>query len=60
LNEVEIEFRKVIWPDKKFIFSATAIVLGIVIFSALYVMFVDWIISHFFSFLSKFIFNRSF
>ncbi len=54
LKEVGVEFKKVIWPDKKFIFSATVIVLTIVFASAFYVMLVDFGFEKLFQFVSVF------
>ena len=52
LKEVEIEFKKVVWPDRKFVFAATVIVLVIVLSSAAYVMAVDWGLAKVFDFLT--------
>ncbi len=52
LKEVSVEFKKVVWPDKKFIFSATIIVLVIVFASAFYVMLIDLGFEKLFKFMS--------
>ena len=52
LKEVAHEFKKVVWPDKKFVIAATIIVLVIVLASAGYVMMVDWGLAKFFEFLT--------
>ena len=54
LKEVNVEFKKVVWPDKKFIFSATVIVLVIVFASAFYATMVDFGFEKLFQFLSLF------
>ncbi|MFA5104128.1 MAG: preprotein translocase subunit SecE [Candidatus Margulisiibacteriota bacterium] len=52
LKEVGIEFKKVVWPDKKFVFSATVIVLVIVLASAFYAAAIDFGFEKLFQFLS--------
>ena len=52
LKEVGIEFKKVVWPDRRFVVAATIIVLVIVISSAAYVMVVDWGLAKIFEFLT--------
>lgn len=42
LKETEAEARKIIWPDKKYVYAATLIVLVIVIISSVFVMIVDF------------------
>jgi len=54
LKEVGIEFKKVIWPDKQFVFSATVIILVIVLASAFYVAVVDFGFEKIFQFVSLF------
>jgi preprotein translocase subunit SecE len=54
LKEVSIEFKKVVWPDKKFVFSATVIVLVIVLASAFYAMLIDFGFERLFRFMSMF------
>ncbi len=54
LKEVSIEFKKVVWPDKKFVFSATVIVLVIVLASAFYAMLIDFGFERLFKFMSAF------
>ena len=53
LKETEIEARKVVWPERKYVFAATIIVLVIVISCALFVMFVDLGYYKLFEFLTK-------
>lgn len=52
LKEVELELKKVIWPDRKFVFAATLIVLAIVLLSAGYVLFVDFVLAKIFDLLA--------
>ncbi len=54
LKEVLIEFKKVVWPDKRFVFSATVIVLVIVLASAFYAMLIDFGFEKLFQFASLF------
>lgn len=52
LKETEIESKKVIWPDRKYVVAATIIVLIIVMVSSLYVMFLDFGLAKIFEFLN--------
>ena len=54
LKEVGIEFKKVVWPDRKFVFSATMIILVIVFASAFYVAVIDFGFEKIFQFVSLF------
>ena len=51
LKETEIESKKVIWPERRYVAAATIIVLIIVIVSAIYVMFLDFGFTEIFKFL---------
>lgn len=51
LKETEVESKKVIWPDRKYVAAATVIVLVIVIVSAVYVMVIDLGFTEMFKFL---------
>lgn len=52
LKETEIEGKKVVWPDRKYVGAATLIVLVIVILSVLYVMALDFGFAKIFEFLT--------
>ena len=51
-KETEIESRKVIWPEKKYVFVATVIVLVIVFLSSIYVLLIDYGFVKLFDFLT--------
>lgn len=42
LQETLTEMRKVTWPDRKYVTTATIIVLVLVVITALFLMFVDY------------------
>jgi preprotein translocase subunit SecE len=46
LQEVGVELRKVHWPSRKEATAATAVVLAITIFMAIYLGMVDFVVSH--------------
>jgi len=53
LKETQAELKKVVWPDRRYIISATLIILILVIVTAFFVMFVDYAFAGIFKVLLK-------
>ena len=53
LKETYLELKKVIWPDQKYIVTATVIIFVIVILIGLFLMVVDFGFSEIFAFLMR-------
>ena len=53
LKETEVEAKKVIWPDRKYVTAATVIILIIVILSAVFITVVDFSFVRIFKFLTQ-------
>ena len=53
LKETQMEAKKVVWPDRKYVITATIIVLVIVFMVVFYVMFVDYFFAKFFAFFMR-------
>lgn len=43
LKETLAEMRKVTWPDRRYVGAATVVVLALVVLSALFLMFTDYV-----------------
>ena len=52
LKETEVEAKKVVWPDRKYVTAATVIILIIVVLSAVFLTAVDISFVHIFKFLT--------
>jgi preprotein translocase subunit SecE len=53
VKETRAETKKVVWPNRRYVAVATAIILVLVIITGLYVMFVDFVFVRIFGFLMK-------
>jgi preprotein translocase subunit SecE len=53
LKETEVEAKKVVWPDRKYVTAATVIILIIVILSAVFITVVDISFANIFKFLTE-------
>ncbi len=53
LKETLAEMKKVVWPDRRYVWAATAIILVLVILTALFVMVVDFGLTEVFRVLIK-------
>lgn len=53
LKETQAELKKVVWPDRRYIMTATLIILVLVIVTAFFVMFVDYAFAGIFKVLLK-------
>ena len=42
LRETQVEMKKVVWPDRKYVIAATTIILVLVILTGLFIMLVDF------------------
>ncbi len=53
LKETRGELKKVVWPDRRYITVATIVILILVVLTAGYVMFVDYLFTNIFAVLLK-------
>jgi len=53
LKETQAEMKKVVWPDRRYIFAATVIILILVFLTAIFVMIVDFGLTEVFRVLMK-------
>jgi preprotein translocase subunit SecE len=52
-KETKAETRKVVWPDRRYITTATIIILILVVLSGVYVMTVDFVLTKIFGLLLR-------
>ncbi|MGB9613564.1 MAG: preprotein translocase subunit SecE [Candidatus Margulisiibacteriota bacterium] len=53
LKETQIEMKKVVWPDRRYVTTATLVVLALVFLTGAYIMFVDLILAKIFGVLLR-------
>jgi len=53
IKETRAETKKVVWPDKRYVFVATIVILFLVFMTGIYVMLVDLGFSKIFGFLMR-------